>query len=183
MTIAVAVTSSWAWAWDVVLQFLGVNGSVCTTLGWSQNGFSVVRQCLQTYWERSTNFVCNENLFWFWHSIGEILFCKIVPLKTNIFISIMLNHSSTENMISQESIMDSFEVPLFASLLQIMGQMIFFFFFGSFPISVAMRSSLLDYVLWNWKKVQWNFNDAWVGCNFFQEMPACAIDDACTPVW
>ena len=46
-----------------------------------------------------------------------------------------------------------------------------------------MRSSLLYYVLWNWKKVQCVFNDASVGRNFFQEMPACAMDDAFTPVW
>ena len=47
----------------------------------------------------------------------------------------------------------------------------------SFPISVAMRSSLLDYVFWNRKKVQRKFNETSVGCNFFQEMPACAIDE------
>ena len=44
--------------------------------------------------------------------------------------------------------MDSFEVPLFASLFQIMDQMIFFLFW-SFPISVAMKSSLLDDILRN----------------------------------
>ena len=51
-------------------------------------------------------------------------------------------------MISQESIMDSFELSFNASLFQIMGLMIFFVFW-KFPISVAMRSSLLDYVFWN----------------------------------
>ena len=45
--------------------------------------------------------------------IGVILFCKIVPFTTNFFISIVLNHPFTENMISQESIMDSFCSPSF----------------------------------------------------------------------
>ena len=45
-----------------------------------------------------------------------IFFCKNVPCTTNFFISLVFNHSFTENMISQESIMDSFVVPLFASL-------------------------------------------------------------------
>ena len=62
MTIAVAGTSSMAWAWVVVLQLLGVNGLVLTTLRWSQNVFSMVHQCVQTFWERSTNFVCFENI-------------------------------------------------------------------------------------------------------------------------
>ena len=46
---------------------------------------------------------------------------------------------------SQESIMDSFELSFNAPLFQIMGLKIFFVFW-KFPISVAMRSSLLDYV-------------------------------------
>ena len=62
VTVAVAGNSSMAWAWVVVLQILGVNGLVQTTLGWSQNGFSMVRQCFLTYWERSPNFVCNESI-------------------------------------------------------------------------------------------------------------------------
>ena len=41
--------------------------------------------------------------------------------------------------------MDPCEFSFDASLFQIMGQMIFFLFW-SFPISVAMKSSLLDYV-------------------------------------
>ena len=56
-------------------------------------------------------------------------------------------------------------------------------FSGAFPYLWPWKSSLLDYVLWNWKKVQCVINDASVGCTFFQEMPACAIDDAFTPEW
>ena len=85
-------------------------------------------------------------------------------------------------MISQETMMDPCEVPFYASLFQVMDQMILFLFW-SFPISVAMKSSLLDYVFWNWKKVQCVYNETSIGHYFFQEMPACAIDDAFTPVW
>ena len=74
-----------------------------------------------------------------------ILFCKNVPCTTNI--SIVLDHSFTENLISQESIMDFFELFFNASLFQIMGLIILFVFL-KFPISVAMKCSLLDCVFW-----------------------------------
>ena len=104
-------------------------------------------------------------IFWFCHSVGEILFCKIVPFETNIFISIMFELWFTKIRISQETIMDQCESSLDVSLFQITGQMIFF---------------LLRF--WNWKKVQWKFNETSIGHNFFQEMPASAIDDAFIPV-
>ena len=53
-----------------------------------------------------------------------------------------------QNVISQETIVDPLRMLRDASLFQILEQMIFFLFW-SFPISVAMRSSLLDYVIWN----------------------------------
>ena len=66
----------------------------------------------------------------------------------------------------------------YASLFQVMGQIIFFIFW-SFHMSVAMRSSLLDYVFWNWKKVHRILDETSIGhCFFFQEMPVCTIDDA-----
>ena len=43
-------------------------------------------------------------VFCFWHSVGVILFCKNIPCSTNCFISIVLDHSFKENMISQESV-------------------------------------------------------------------------------
>ena len=47
---------------------------------------------------------------------------------------------------------------------------------------MAVRSSLLNYVSSGIEKRSNVFDDASVGCNFFQEMPECAIDDAFTPV-
>ena len=55
----------------------------------------------------------------------------------------MFEHTFTKNVISQETIMDPFRMLLDASLFQIMDQVVFFLF-SSFPISVAMRSSLID---------------------------------------
>ena len=114
------------------------------------------------------------------HVMREIFVRKIVHFDTNFFISIMFELGCTKLRIFQEAIVDPFEMLLDAPLFQIMGLMIFFLFW-SFPISVAMRSSLLNYVLWNSEKVQCIFNETSMGRNFFQEVPACAIDDAFTP--
>ena len=53
-------TSRMALAWVVVLQILGADGLMWSTLRWIQNDFSMV-QCFQTYWERSTNSFGIEN--------------------------------------------------------------------------------------------------------------------------
>ena len=67
--------------------------------------------------------------------MGEILVRKLVHFDTDFFIS-------------QETIVDPFEMLLDASLFQIMGLMIFFLFW-SFHRYVAMRPSLLNHVVWN----------------------------------
>ena len=90
--------------------------------------------------------------------IGVVFICKAIPCSTSFFISTVFNHSSTENVIWQESVMDSFVVPLYASLFQIIGQIIFSTSW-KFAISVTMRSSLLYDVFWNGKKVQCIFNE------------------------
>ena len=51
----------------------------------------------------------------------------------------------------------------------------------TFPISMAMRSSLLNDIILNWEKVQCTLNGASTGFTFFQEVPASATDDALTP--
>ena len=82
----------------------------------------------------------------------------------------------------KKAIVDPFKTPLDTSLSQIMGNKLFSLF-CSFPTSVAMRSSLLNDMILNWEKVQCFLDDASIGFTFFQEMPACAIDDAFAPVW
>ena len=78
----------------------------------------------------------------------EILVRKIVHYDTNFFITIMFELGCTKFRIFQEAIVDPFKMLFDASLFQIMGLMIFFLLW-SFPISVAMRSSLLNHVVWN----------------------------------
>ena len=132
--------------------------------------------------ERDPPILFVSKIFCLRHSISEILFCKIVPFETNVFISIMFEHGFTKIRISQETFVDPLITLLDASLFQIMGLMIFFLLW-SFPTSVAMRSSLLNHVVWNWEKVHRKFNETSIGfCFFLQEMPACAMDDAFTPV-
>ena len=74
--------------------------------------------------------------------------------------------------------MDSLELFLSVFRLQLVSQIIFFVSW-LFPISVAMKSSLLDDKLWKRKKVHRIFHEISIGlCFVLQEMPACAIDDA-----
>ena len=75
--------------------------------------------------------------------IGEIFLRKFVHLDTDFFSSIMFEVRFTKFRIFQEAIVNPFKTPLNASLSQIMGNMIVSLFF-SFPISMAMRSSLLN---------------------------------------
>ena len=80
-----------------------------------------------------------------------------------------------------QNMVDPLKMPLDASLSQIMDN-IMLSLCCSFPISMAMRSSLLNDIIRNCEKVQCTLNGASVGITFFQEMPAGAIDDAWTPV-
>ena len=68
-----------------------------------------------------------------------------------------------------------------ASLSQIMGNMIVSLSL-SLPTPMAMKSSLLNDIIWNREKIQCTLNGASAGFTFFQEMPASATDDALTPV-
>ena len=89
-----------------------------------------------------------SKIFKFRHAMREIFVRKIFHFDTNFFISIMFQQGCTKFGIFQEAIVNPFKMLLDASLFQIMGLMIFFLLW-SFPISVAMRSSLLNHVVWN----------------------------------
>ena len=78
--------------------------------------------------------------------VSVIFIRKSIPSSTKIFVSMIFNHSITEFWISCESVMDSLEIPLFAFLLQLVSQIIFFVS-RLFTISMSMRSSLLDDIL------------------------------------
>ena len=75
--------------------------------------------------------------------VGMIFIRKSIPFSGKFFVSIIFNHSITEFWISYESIMDSLEILFLAFLLQLVGRMVFLVS-RLFPISMSMRSSFLD---------------------------------------
>ena len=113
--------------------------------------------------------------------MGEIFLRVLVHLDTDFLISIMFELRFTKYGIFQEAIVNPFKISLDASLSQIMGNMMVFSFF-SLPISVAMRSLLLNDIILNSKKVQCPLKDASAGFTFFQEVPVSAINDALVPL-
>ena len=114
--------------------------------------------------------------------VGMIFICKSIHLSTKIFVSTIFNHSSAECFISYESVMDSLETLFLASFLHLVSQIIFFVS-QLLTISMSVRSSFLDDVLRDRKKVHRVIDELLIGSSFFmQEMPACAIDDADIPI-
>ena len=105
------------------------------------------------------------------HSIGEIFLRVLVHLDTDFFSSIMFELRFTKNGIFQETIVNPFKILLDASLSQIMGKMMVSLFF-SLPLSMAMRSSLLNDIILHREKVQCTLNAASAGFTFFQVVPA-----------
>ena len=73
---------------------------------------------------------------------------KSIHLSTNIFVSIIFNHSIAELFISYESVMDSLEEPLLALLLQLVGNVIFPVS-RLLTISMSVRSTFLHGVVGN----------------------------------
>ena len=75
--------------------------------------------------------------------MAEIFLRKLVHLDADFFISIMFELRCTKIRIVHTTMVDPWTIPLDASLSQIMGKMILCVF-CSYPISVAMKSSLLN---------------------------------------
>ena len=135
----------------------------------------MVRQCLQTYWERSTNFVCSENIL--------ILTLQDRPI---------FRQTSSSRSCSRHGFTKKHDLARNDhGSLWIFSWCISFSNYGPDDILSFLEFShicghevvLLDYVFSNWKKVQCTFNETSIGYNFLQEMPACATDDAFSPVW
>ena len=136
-----------------------------------------------------------------WHSIGTCLVrtkspitfviqmvCMIVVrksihLSTNIFVSIIFNHSIAELFISYKSVMDTLEEPLLALLFQLIGDVIFPVS-RLFTVSVSVTSSFLYDVVGNWKEVHGVLDQFLIFLSSFtQEVSVCAVDNANVPVW
>ena len=91
--------------------------------------------------------------------MSEIFLRVLVHLDTDFFSSINFELRFTKCRIFQKTIVNPFKTPLDASLSQIMGSMMVSLFF-SLPISMAMRSSILNDIIWNREKVQCALNGA-----------------------
>ena len=80
--------------------------------------------------------------------IGKIFLRKLVQLDTDLFSSVMFELRFTKFRIFQETIVNPLKIPLDASLSQIPGNIMVSLLF-SLPISMAMRSSLLNDIILN----------------------------------
>ena len=58
--------------------------------------------------------------------VSVIFVRKSIHFSTNIFVSIIFNHSIAELFISYESVMDTLEASLLALLFQLVGDVVFF---------------------------------------------------------
>ena len=122
-------------------------------------------------------------IFLWGQMVGMIFVRKNIHLSTSIFVSTIFNHSIAECFISYESIMVTLEELLLALLLQLVGRIIFPVS-RLLTISMSVRSSFLDHVLGDWKKVHRVLDEFLIfTSSYTQEVPASAIDDANVPVW
>ena len=80
--------------------------------------------------------------------VGMIFVRKSIHLSTNIFVSIIFNHSIAELFISYEPVTDTLESLLLALLLQLVGDVIFPVSL-LLTISVSVKSSFLNDVVGN----------------------------------
>ena len=80
--------------------------------------------------------------------MGMIFVRKSIHFSTNIFVSIIFNHSIAELFISYESVMDTLEELLLALLFQLVSDVVFLVS-RLLTVSVSVRSSFLDDVVGN----------------------------------
>ena len=96
------------------------------------------------------------------HMMAESFLRKGIHLDTDLFISIMVELRCMKFRIVLKTMVVPLKMPLDASLSQIMCNIMISSCF-SFPISMAMKSSLLDDIVWNWEMVQCTLNGASAG--------------------
>ena len=114
--------------------------------------------------------------------MGMIFVRKIIHLATKIFGSTKFNHTPAEFIISYKSIVDTLEALLFALLLELMGDVVFFVSW-LLPVTVPVRSPFLYLVVRNRKEVHRVLDEFLILlCSFSQEVPARTVDDADVPV-
>ena len=176
MMDAIAGTSSRAAVCVVLLQILGEDGLMWSTLRWSQNDFSSVR-FFQIYWERSTYF-CIESThlpsFDRWNLSASPCpsGCRLLQFD-QCWVEI---HEIQDLFGSdREFLRNFFLMHLF---LKLWATKCCF----SLPMTMAMRSPLLNDIVRNWEKIQCPSEETSAGLFFSHEMPASAVDGALIPV-
>ena len=113
--------------------------------------------------------------------MGMIFVRKIIHLATKIFGSTNFNHIPAEFIISYKSIVDTLEIFLFALLLEMMGDVVFFVSW-LLPVTVPERSPFLYVVVRNRKEVHRVLDEFLIlFCSFSQDVPARAVNDADVP--
>ena len=109
--------------------------------------------------------------------VSVIFIRKSIPSSTKIFVSMIFNHSSTEFLISYESVMDSLEILLLASFLQLISRMVLLVS-RLCTMSMSMRSSLLGDILRDWKKVHRIFSEFPIDrCFIVHSIDISTLDD------
>ena len=83
-------------------------------------------------------FALIERVFLCGQMVSVIFTCKSIPSSTKFFVSMIFNHSTTEFWISYESIMDSLEILVLASCLQLVSRKVFLVS-RLFTISMSMK--------------------------------------------
>ena len=114
--------------------------------------------------------------------MGMIFVRKIIHLATKIFGSTNFNRILAEFVIAYKSIVDTLVVLLFALLLELMGDVVFFVSW-LLPVTVPVGSPFLFVVIRNREEIHGVLDKFIVLLrSVSQEVPARAVDDADVPV-
>ena len=134
---------------------------------------SIMRRCVKKISEKKWNFKSCLNEITMKGMDETIWTSMILNFRSKVFKTVIVqhmwnifNHSITEFWISYESIMDSLEILFLASFLQMSSRMIFLVS-RLFTILMSMKSSFLDDVLRNWKKVHRIIDELLIRPSFF----------------
>ena len=110
--------------------------------------------------------------------MGMIFVRKVIHLATNVFGSTVVKHVLAELFVSYKSVVDTQEVLLFALLLELMGDEVFFVSW-LLPVTVPVRSPFLYVVIRNREEIHGVLYKFLVLlCSLSQEVTARAVDDA-----
>ena len=121
--------------------------------------------CFLTYWERSTNFACSESILILTFDRWDLVLQERPMHDKHLHLVCFGSSADGKHdlaRIDHGFLWIVFLMHLFFKLWAWWSSL----FSESFPVS---RSSLLDYVFWNWKKVQRIHNETSIGHCFFQE--------------